>query len=125
MDKVVKYNKKNNKKVVWVISLIVILFLIILGGGYYYINSKFSKVQKVEVNKDNLSIDKTQVEEEKHIKNIALFGIDAPKGKVGRSDAIMILTLDEEHKVMKLTSIMRDSYVDIPGHGDDKITHAY
>lgn len=26
---------------------------------------------------------------------------------------------------MKLTSIMRDSYVDIPGHGDDKITHAY
>jgi len=37
----------------------------------------------------------------------------------------MILTLDEEHKVMKLTSIMRDSYVDIPEHGDDKITHAY
>ncbi len=37
----------------------------------------------------------------------------------------MILTLDEEHKVIKLTSIMRDSYVDIPGHGDDKITHAY
>lgn len=37
----------------------------------------------------------------------------------------MILTLDEEHKVMKLTSIMRDSYVDIPGHGDDKITHEY
>nr|WP_275541704.1 LCP family protein [Clostridium perfringens] len=51
--------------------------------------------------------------------------MDAPKGKAGRSDAIMILTLDEEHKVMKLTSIMRDSYVDIPGHGDDKITHAY
>lgn len=37
----------------------------------------------------------------------------------------MILTLDEEHKVMKLTSIMRDSYVDIPGHRDDKITHEY
>ncbi|EIF5084235.1 LCP family protein [Clostridium perfringens] len=65
------------------------------------------------------------MKEEKHIKNIALFGIDAPKGKVGRSDAIMILTLDEEHKVMKLTSIMRDSYVDIPGYGDDKINHAY
>lgn len=37
----------------------------------------------------------------------------------------MILTLDEEYKVIKLASIMRDSYVDIPGHGDDKITHAY
>ncbi|HAT4283857.1 TPA: LCP family protein [Clostridium perfringens] len=118
-----KISKKNHKKILWIITLGVILFLI--GIGFYYINSKLNKVQKIEINKDNLSIDEKQVKEEKHIKNIALFGIDAPKGKVGRSDAIMILTLDEEHKVMKLTSIMRDSYVDIPGHGDDKITHAY
>lgn len=121
-----KISKKNYKKIVWIISLVIILFLVgIIGVGFYYVNSKFNKIQKVDVNKDNLSIDKTQVQEEKHIKNIALFGIDAPKGKVGRSDAIMILTLDEEHKVIKLTSIMRDSYVDIPGHGDDKINHAY
>ncbi|MDM0474732.1 LCP family protein [Clostridium perfringens] len=120
-----KIIKKNHKKIVWIISSVVIIFLIGLGVGFYYLNSKLNKVQKVEVNKDNLSINKTQVEEEKHIKNIALFGIDAPKGKVGRSDAILILTLDEEHKAIKLTSIMRDSYVNIPGHGDDKITHAY
>ncbi|MCX0371367.1 LCP family protein [Clostridium perfringens] len=37
----------------------------------------------------------------------------------------MLLLLDEEHKDMKLTSIMRDSYVDISENGDDKITHAY
>ena len=125
MNKVDKNSKKNNNKIIWIISSIITLFLILLGGGYYYINFKLNKVQKVEVNKDNLSIDKTQVQEEKHIKNIALFGIDAPKGKAGRSDAIMILTLDEEHKAIKLTSIMRDSYVNIPGDGDDKITHAY
>lgn len=116
---------KKSKRIIFIISLVIILFLIILGGGFYYLNFKLNKVQKVEVNKDNLSINKAQVYEEKYIKNIALFGIDAPKGKVGRSDAIMILTLDEEHKIMKLTSIMRDAYVDIPGHGDDKITHAY
>ncbi|ELC8345408.1 LCP family protein [Clostridium perfringens] len=120
-----KISKKNHKKILWIISSVIILFLIGLGIGFYYINSKINKVQKVEINKENLSINEKKVKEEKHIKNIALFGIDAPKGKAGRSDAIMILTLDEEHKVMKLTSIMRDSYVDIPGHGDDKITHAY
>lgn len=117
--------KKCNKYLKIIISCIVLIIVTGLGGGVYYINSKINKVQKVKVNKDNLSINKSQVEKEKHIKNIALFGIDAPKGKAGRSDAIMILTLDEEHKVMKLTSIMRDSYVDIPGYGDDKITHAY
>lgn len=125
MKKIGKNSEMKNSKIKYIILSLVLVILVLLGGGYYYINSKLNKVQKVEINKDNLSIDKTQVKEEKHIKNIALFGIDAPKGKVGRSDAIMILTLDEEHKVMKLTSIMRDSYVDIPGHGDDKITHAY
>lgn len=126
MSRLKKHENKNGRKYLEHIILgIVLVILILISGVFYFINSKFNKVQKFEVNKNNLSIDKTQVEEEKHIKNIALFGIDAPKGKAGRSDAIMILTLDEEHKVMKLTSIMRDSYVDIPGHGDDKITHAY
>ncbi|PWW84642.1 LCP family protein [Clostridium perfringens] len=109
----------------YIILPLILVILGLVGVGTYYINSKINKVQKVEINKENLSINEKKVKEEKHIKNIALFGIDAPKGKAGRSDAIMILTLDEEHKVMKLTSIMRDSYVDIPGHGDDKITHAY
>lgn len=125
MKRRTKNSKIKNSKIKYIILALILVILGLIGVSTYYINSKINKVQKVEINKDNLSINKTQVEEEKHIKNIALFGIDAPKNKVGRSDAIMILTLDEEHKVMKLTSIMRDSYVDIPGHGDDKITHAY
>ena len=37
----------------------------------------------------------------------------------------MIATVDKIHNKLKLTSIMRDSYVDIQGHGKDKINHAY
>ena len=37
----------------------------------------------------------------------------------------MIATIDSTHKKLKLTSIMRDSYVNIEGHGLDKINHAY
>ncbi|EJT5925413.1 LCP family protein [Clostridium perfringens] len=125
MNRSIKNSKIKNSKIKYIILVLILVILGLIGVGTYYINSKINKVQKVEINKENLSINEKKVKEENHIKNIALFGIDAPKGKVGRSDAIMILTLDEEHKVMKLTSIMRDSYVDIPGHGDDKITHAY
>ncbi|EIF6157398.1 LCP family protein [Clostridium perfringens] len=125
MNRSTKNSKIKNSKIKYIILPLILVILGLIGVGTYYINSKINKVQKVEINKENLSINEKKVKEEKHIKNIALFGIDAPKGKVGRSDAIMILTLDEEHKVIKLTSIMRDSYVDIPGHGDDKITHAY
>ncbi|HFD2047653.1 TPA: LCP family protein [Clostridium perfringens] len=125
MNRSTKNSKIKNSKIKYIILPLILVILGLVGVGTYYINSKINKVQKVEINKENLSINEKKVKEEKHIKNIALFGIDAPKEKAGRSDAIMILTLDEEHKVMKLTSIMRDSYVDIPGHGDDKITHAY
>ncbi|XZI42591.1 LCP family protein [Clostridium perfringens] len=125
MNRSTKNSKIKNSKIKYIILPLILVILGLVGVGTYYINSKINKVQKVEINKENLSINEKKVKEEKHIKNIALFGIDAPKGKDGRSDAIMILTLDEEHKVMKLTSIMRDSYVDIPEHGDDKITHAY
>lgn len=59
------------------------------------------------------------------ITNIALYGVDAPEGMFGRSDTIMILTIDTVHDKIKLTSIVRDSYVYIPGKGMDKITHAY
>ena len=37
----------------------------------------------------------------------------------------MIATIDTHNKKLKLTSIMRDSYVNIDGHGLDKINHAY
>ena len=38
---------------------------------------------------------------------------------------MMILTIDGKNKSLKLTSLARDTYVDIPGHGKQKLTHAY
>ncbi len=61
----------------------------------------------------------------KGITNIALFGIDARPGEeVSRSDSIMILTIDNTRGKIKLTSVMRDSLVEIDG-AKDKINHAY
>lgn len=42
-----------------------------------------------------------------------------------RSDSMMILTVDSKNKSLKLTSLNRDTYVNIPGHGEEKLTHAY
>ncbi|MBY0753940.1 LCP family protein [Clostridium sardiniense] len=121
-------NKRNRKKKLKIaVAVIITILVVVFGGGFLYVNSKLSKVQKVEVNQDNLSIDKNieNDKEKSEITNIALYGIDEPKGTRGRSDAIMVLTIDHKHDKLKLTSIMRDSYVDIPGHGQDKLTHAY
>ena len=74
-------DKTKNSRIIYIIITLIIAILIGLGGGFYYLNFKINKVQKVEINKENLSINEKQVKEEKHIKNIALFGIDVPKGE--------------------------------------------
>ncbi|TQQ83976.1 LytR family transcriptional regulator [Peptacetobacter hominis] len=62
----------------------------------------------------------------KGVTNILLLGSDAREGENdSRTDAMMIFTIDTVHNSLKLTSLARDAYVDIPGHGKTKLTHAY
>lgn len=61
----------------------------------------------------------------RQVQNIALFGIDQEEGSVGRSDAIIILSIDKDHNKIKMTSLARDSLVPIDGHGEEKLTHAW
>ena len=120
---------KGKKITLWIIGIILFIILGVASGAYIYANSLLNKMEKVEINKEDVGI--TDEVEEKLTKyddtitNIALFGIDAEEGEAGRSDSIMIATIDTHNKKLKLTSIMRDSYVNIDGHGLDKINHAY
>lgn len=121
--------KRGSKIVLIIIGIIIGVFLISIGGVYIYGRHIYNKVEKVEVDKDDIGI--TEEVEEKlspysnSIINIALFGIDSADATTGRSDSIIIATIDTNHKKLKLTSIMRDSYVNISGIGNDKINHAY
>ena len=58
-------------------------------------------------------------------KNILLIGNDSREGETSRSDTIMVLQVDGSSKKPKLISFMRDTYVTIPGYGDNKINAAY
>lgn len=121
--------KKRSKIVLWILGVIISILLLTIGGIYSYGNHLFNKIEKIEIDKSDVGI-KDEVEEKlsaysDSVINIALFGIDAEEGGVGRSDSIIIATIDTTHKKLKLISIMRDSYVAIEGHGNDKLNHAY
>lgn len=108
---------------------IFVVLLIIIAICTVYAYSLYSKMDNVKLNKSNLGISKKEefkeYESYESIKNIALFGIDAEDGEAGRSDSIMVATIDPLHNKVKVTSIMRDSYVNIADYGMDKINHAY
>lgn len=60
------------------------------------------------------------------IKNILLIGVDGENlEKYNRSDTMIIMSIDQKNNNIKLTSLGRDTYVDIKGHGKEKLTHAY
>ena len=60
--------------------------------------------------------------------NILLVGVEAIGNNSmasGRTDSIMIATINTKQKTLGLTSIMRDSYVTIPGYYNTKINAAF
>ncbi len=61
------------------------------------------------------------------IVNIALFGVDSRSSKSfsGNSDSIMVISIDNLHNKIKITSFMRDSLVEIDGYRPYKLNSAY
>lgn len=85
-------------------------------------------MQQVDINEEELGISNEVSENLSKYRNIAIFGVDSRNNdldKGNRSDCIIIASLNNETKEIKLISVYRDTYVKIDGHGLDKITHAY
>ncbi len=121
-----KQRKRRRIISITIISLIILLIIFLVS-----INSTLGRMKRTTINDDNLEIsDKfktndTYTKEYSNVVNIAFFGLDEKVDNIQRSDAIMIGTLDPINNKIKITSLMRDSYVNIPDYGYDKLNHAY
>lgn len=121
--------KKKGLKIFGTIVLILVIILVaIIGGTFWVIHTKLSKLQQVDIEEDELMVS-TQAEANlSNYRNIAIFGIDSRENtyeRGNRSDCIIIASINNTTKEVKLASVYRDTYVQIEGHGLDKITHAY
>ncbi len=122
--------KKGRKLKAFGITVLVLLILlvIIVGAIFLFINNKLGKMQQVDLNEEDLNVSAEVAENLSKFRNIAIFGIDSREdtySKGNRSDCIIIASMNNETKEVKLVSVYRDTYVQIEGHGLDKITHAY
>lgn len=135
------YKKKNTKgRVRRTVVLILSIIMLLCGSGmvYYYSvldSLNFEEIDTPQtptttpVDDENANTVKTDsLIENSHVLNILLFGQDAHgngEDDFGRSDTIILLSLDNLHKKIKLTSFQRDTYVTIPGYGDGKLNSAF
>ncbi|MCH1967139.1 LCP family protein [Paraclostridium sordellii] len=116
------------KKSTKIILGIFIAIAVIVLGSFGYVYAKLDSIyikdgsKKGEVSQNDDKSGKIV----DGITNILLVGIDGTRiDKGNRSDSVMLATIDSKNKQLKITSIARDTYVDIPGHGYEKLTHAY
>ena len=135
------YKKKNVKgratrTVVLILSIIMLLTGTVFVAGYNLMDvinyEDIDEVQKPTNNTTDTENDNTVKSDSllgnEYVLNILLFGQDAHgsgENDFGRSDTIILLSLDNLHKKIKLTSFQRDTYVTIPGYGDGKLNSAF
>lgn len=124
--------EKKQRKGLKVFGIIVLVLLIILaiivGGTFWFVQDKLNKIQQIDLSGEDLSVSSEVQENLAEYRNIAIFGIDSREDtydKGNRSDCIIIASINNNTKEVKLVSVYRDTYVQIEGHGLDKITHAY
>lgn len=122
------------KKTKIIVISLSILFLAIVAVGYYAydlnqdINETVEKIYE-PLERGEISQKRTEplnIKETHQPISILLLGVDQRPGDRGRSDTIVVLTINPEDKSMYMFNIPRDTRTRIVGKGfDDKINHAY
>ena len=124
-----KAARKKKRMMIFGIEIAVILILV-LG---FWVVSKLDKLQKPKVDPEKVEVNDTiqesTLESMKGYTTVALFGLDTRQaGQLGsgnRSDTIIIASINNDTKEVKLVSVYRDTYLDLTNGKFNKCNGAY
>lgn len=131
-DEVEYYEKRTKRKAI----LIIFLILALCAAGIYISivwnmhQGMVETVEEDELDEEDLLSDNVpiiQEEKKPNVFNVLLVGADArnPESENGRSDSMMLVSYNADENKATVASFMRDSLVEIPGHGQSKLGHSY
>lgn len=128
LDRPQKKKKKKKHRLLRIMTALFLAFAIFVGIIFAV---AVNMINKMNINEDvtggrvNPYIDESALYYSNDVTNILLLGVDAREGEtVSRSDTMMLVSIDRAHKKIKMTSFLRDSYVEIPEHGWNKLNAA-
>jgi polyisoprenyl-teichoic acid--peptidoglycan teichoic acid transferase len=130
MWKIKNLSKKNKILIISISAAFIAIGSII--GGYYYVKQSYNSIVVDAPEEPAAPEQEEQIEEEidygmeADIVNVLLVGVDT-RGEFedSRTDSMIVATIDPTTNKVKLTSLMRDMYVEIPGRGYNKINSAF
>lgn len=120
--------KKKNKVILFAVEIIVLVALLIGLLVYSKLNKVESGTGNIDKDEVNIELDSQTAEALEGFTNIALFGLDNRQtGNYdgGNSDTIMIASIDNDTKQVKLVSVYRDTFLNVKDDTYAKINSAY
>jgi len=126
MSKKARAKKKRKRIILFLLEIIVLAVMLVVLWGV----TKVEKVGKVDLNESDIAVN-SQVETNvamKGYRTIALFGVDSTTGELTkntRSDTIIIASINQDTKKVKLVSVYRDTYLNIEDSSYNKCNSAY
>jgi len=118
-------NKRKRRRLRNILILEVVIIILLLIGAKIY--NSLGKIKK-DNSMDNEILQNEEVEVDEGYRNIVIFGVDSRQNALSKgtnSDTIIIASINNKTKDIKLVSIYRDTYTNISGVGFDKINAAY
>ena len=109
------------------------VLLCLAGSAGFYVMAKWNKIDTQEIKAEDLIINE-EVKQNKEIDlgdgytNVALFGVDSRDGNLGkgnRTDCIIVASLNNETKEIKMVSVYRDTLLDLSEGTYQKCNAAY
>jgi LCP family protein required for cell wall assembly len=121
--------KPKKKKRRWLKIAVIILVLAIIGAGVYAVKTYNDIIGKINIvdSEDNKYVGEYDLTKGDGITNILLIGSDTRVSDTSgsRSDTTILLSIDTKSKQLKLTSFLRDTYIEIPERGKNKLNAAF
>ena len=114
--------RKKKKHITFAIEILV---LVLLAAGLF-VAAKVGKIKRTDVSKGDIVINSDV--DLKGYTNIALFGVDSREGSLDKdahSDAILVASINNKTKDVKLVSVYRDTYLDNTNGEYRKATECY
>lgn len=116
-----KPEKKKKKKHTFlkiIISLVSVFLVatVVFTSGIAYLLVATSGYTRNDL-EENEYVDSSELEKSALVTNILLLGVDGDANSSSRSDSMILLSVDFAHAKIKLTSFLRDSWVEIPSKG--------
>lgn len=113
--KLTKKQRRKRKVIMLVVEVLVILILLVVLAVFIKLN-KINNAGELDPDKLEINIDDKTKEMLKGYTNIAIFGLDNRSNgsyESGNSDCIMIASINNDTKEVKLVSVYRDSYLNV------------